>query len=191
MGCGEPRTQLGHGFRIAKVGRRPVFDAGHFVGYEDVFGEVPIKPPAERERDKLEKKQAFFERKRINKERLEHQAKGGAFSHGRPTPRASVAEEDALLRAALLPEQTARGHAASACRSQHVQRAHVQHTRASEGAPLSTQVESARRARQYQEASQRLPPVSGEVSTSQSGDWQQQAEWVRTVNRLSDPRESK
>jgi hypothetical protein len=64
------------------------------------------------------------------------------------------------VRRCLVPEETARGHAASACRSQHVQRAHMQHMRASEGAPLSRQVERARRAKQYDDASQYLPHVS-------------------------------
>ena len=60
----------------------------------------------------------------------------------------------------------------------------------SEGAP-SSQAESARRAQQYQDASQCLPAVSGEARSSQSGDWQLNAAWLLTVNRLTDPREAK
>ena len=150
--------------------------------------------PKEQPVGKLVKTQRWRQQQAAQKARGAYFRSLDRSGHFQGGARASVAGsvvEDALLHAALFPEETARGHAASVCRSQHVQRAHVQHLRASEGAPLSTQVESARRASQHQAASQYLPPVSGEVRTSQSGDWQQQAAWGRAVNRLTDPRESK
>ena len=61
---------------------------------------------------------------------------------------------------------------------------------ASECAP-SSQVENARRAQQYHDASQCLPAATGAARSSQSVDWQLHAAWLKTVNRLTDPREAK
>ena len=65
-------ADLGYGFRMATVGKRPVYDETgfHFRGFKDARGLVPRKPPEEFKRDKIEKQRALFiekQRKAVHK----------------------------------------------------------------------------------------------------------------------------
>ena len=115
----------GYGFRLAKVGKEPVYDESgmrrRFVRFEDVFGEVPIKPPEERKLDNSEKQQAFFEKQRMKKHRGAARRAGRSERPARPRACGAGSGEDTeLLRAALFGKDMERGRAASARRVQHV-----------------------------------------------------------------------
>ena len=184
----------GYGVRLGKVGTKPIYDESgmhrRLVRHEDIMGEVAIKSPKEREYDKRKKSEDFFEKKRMKAVRSEYDRRAAKIPAAHAPAPAAGAADAAVLRAALLPTEAARGHAARVERMNHTERAQLQHTRVSEGAPLSSEVELARRERQYQE-SRPMPPVSGEVKTGEAADWHANASWIRTVSWLQHPRESK
>ena len=184
---------VGYGVHSVKVGQRVAFDemGRRIRGGETVWGEVAVKSPEDRKREKHEKslqKTASYMKKLLS-------PRTGAIFHGRsaPAPLVAGSAEEGAIAAALFGGQLARavGSSTGARRPQHVRRVQQQHARLAGGAPPSRKVEKARRASQYLEEGQHLPPVSGEVKSSQSQDCQEMQGWMVAVNVLNDPRESK